>query len=1234
MSDPLLILNLALSQADRLMQAPDPNRIKVDDRSLAQMLSLAIDHGKLICFYDLSNAQDGDWTPFFNSDPAIAWAVRASLNPDAIEQHFSEINSRLRVDERPLLNPEAWQEMVALIKTLLGILRRKSFPDGPLNKILALVPGTDSLADAARHLRILLENTGLELRLQAKQQRFSGDVLRRLELQLGDFIGALLTAIDRNRQEAEIELYKELDCQGHAPQVAVYIAFVRLFQSAQERLNLFPGKLLDFYLQQILCQASIPSRTLRPDRLVLSFLLKPGESAALIPRSTPFAAGNDSTGIPITYSSEQELNVVVANLAAVQSMRVLALERSEGKNSAATKVPIGVLISSLKIPLPQQPLTGPRQPLFGADKPMKTALGHTQFAEIGFCVASELLHLEGGIRQVQLTLRISGSSLQKASTTLELADRSSLLESITAALQQALQFSYSTASGLEPIKQPINVSVFAAADHPAPAAVTETAAPADAEFALSFKLPASAPACQPWPAMNPKPLLLAHLKEEAMVCSSRDDSTKAQPPPALALLSLLRLSQLRLAISVDQLDRLSLHSSGGSLNPSLPFHLFGATPVRGAALRIEAAEIAAKPLDWLCLCISWYGLPISRDGFRGYYRGYVIDADGQRSEPGQLFNNEIFRVRLELERDQSADLSPSLLRSDFPLFQVGQPAAAAAAAGEQPALAPTTSLEIDLPPQNGSMSEGDAGIRPHKSTGVTGIKSLLLTLTDPPYAFGDVIYQANSLAVSMELTSRMQDNEVNQSAKDIMSASIDWPDRPWQARATEVQLAYRTCATLPLAPDADQEMLTLLHCTPLDQLQPGDWSKGDCRLLPKAIRPALVPQPIRAAKGAKARQLPESSLGVLLLDWSEPISQLSLLVGLASAASPQPLAAERSLRLDRWQEGDWLGVPPESFQDGTMGLSSSGILWLNLQPEQATSRLRVSVPLHSGPLPDLLCLEPNAVWASWQGPGGVAMLNQSRPAGTVQASPVALPAIAQIRQPLASIGGVAPASPELERVRMAERLGHKEVAIQSTDYAQLLLSAFPSLWQVAVLPARNAMGEPKPGCVTIIPIPGPDYPTITDKTTPACDPEFAKRILAELKPRISPFVELQVGTPIYCRRSVIAEVVMADATRLSIYSQQLQRDLVEFLSPWPMPDLGPRPQRYYEQTEVSQFIRDRPYVKSIDSLEILDIGDTANSSLQPADNCFIYYTSALQHQITGRGPSASLVASLDGVVGD
>jgi hypothetical protein len=214
---------------------------------------------------------------------------------------------------------------------------------------------------------------------------------------------------------------------------------------------------------------------------------------------------------------------------------------------------------------------------------------------------------------------------------------------------------------------------------------------------------------------------------------------------------------------------------------------------------------------------------------------------------------------------------------------------------------------------------------------------------------------------------------------------------------------------------------------------------------------------------------------------------------------------------------------------------------------------------------------------------------------------------------------------------MAERLGHKDVAIQPADYAQLLLSAFPSLWQVAVLPARNALGQPQPGCVTIIPIPGPDYPTLADNTSPSCDQDFAERILAELKPRISPFVELQIGTPVYCRTTVMAEVVMADASRIASSIQQLQQDLVRFLSPWPVPDLAPRPHRYYEQIAVSQFIRDRPYVKSIDSLQLSPAGDASDPTQQCGGNAFIYYTSALQHQITARPPSASLVASLDGI---
>ena len=54
LTPPALILNLALSQLDRAAHTPDPATVQVDDRSLPQLLSLAIDHGKLIRYFEPS----------------------------------------------------------------------------------------------------------------------------------------------------------------------------------------------------------------------------------------------------------------------------------------------------------------------------------------------------------------------------------------------------------------------------------------------------------------------------------------------------------------------------------------------------------------------------------------------------------------------------------------------------------------------------------------------------------------------------------------------------------------------------------------------------------------------------------------------------------------------------------------------------------------------------------------------------------------------------------------------------------------------------------------------------------------------------------------------------------------------------------------------------------------------------------------------------------------------------
>ena len=67
---------------------------------------------------------------------------------------------------------------------------------------------------------------------------------------------------------------------------------------------------------------------------------------------------------------------------------------------------------------------------------------------------------------------------------------------------------------------------------------------------------------------------------------------------------------------------------------------------------------------------------------------------------------------------------------------------------------------------------------------------------------------------------------------------------------------------------------------------------------------------------------------------------------------------------------------------------------------------------------------------------------------------------------------------------------------------------------------------------------------------------------------------------------------------------------------WPTPALGIRPAHYYTKQAVAEFIRHRPYVHSILSLE-LDPGPTDKEMAS-----WRYLTSAPKHDLSGETASA------------
>ena len=85
--------------------------------------------------------------------------------------------------------------------------------------------------------------------------------------------------------------------------------------------------------------------------------------------------------------------------------------------------------------------------------------------------------------------------------------------------------------------------------------------------------------------------------------------------------------------------------------------------------------------------------------------------------------------------------------------------------------------------------------------------------------------------------------------------------------------------------------------------------------------------------------------------------------------------------------------------------------------------------------------------------------------------------------------------------------------------------------------------------------------------------------------------------------------------------QQLQQDLLLFLSPWPYQDpLFERPDAYYDELSIGHFIRERPYIYAIESLQLSYSPERKKLTESP----FLYYTSALQHELVACLPQLAM----------
>ncbi|PWJ57475.1 hypothetical protein CLV98_107183 [Dyadobacter jejuensis] len=435
-------------QLSRFLAALDPAYAKIDDRNFNDLLLYAKNYASHIRFFTLPNdpcPQQPSWREFFRKDLTVLAASLAQFDLSQVQKDY--IETRNHFESGPDI-----ASFTALFNPILGICTQldswmhRSISGFALRSDIELAIDSTLRAQVMRIFVLdksaMLINSGQDLGLEfaphddaiwdldqanilINTELYSGtqlpEQLFQASLEVDSIFNACFGVMQGILEGTEEYLRYSLEkYPKHQPHMALFMAFLKLFQLAQEQLNGLTEKHLNYYYRDIL---HLAEKEAVSDQVNLIFELAKGEEAFALKEGTPLSAGKDALGIDQVYETNRE---IVVNKAQVKEIKNLYIQSysignpdqdQEGSSQSIPKHlfyerPIADSQDGYGEPFEQD--HGKWHP-FGADAVKRpTPCGTIQtlkganYARIGFAVATPQLRLGDGQRSIQL--RIAGLS--------------------------------------------------------------------------------------------------------------------------------------------------------------------------------------------------------------------------------------------------------------------------------------------------------------------------------------------------------------------------------------------------------------------------------------------------------------------------------------------------------------------------------------------------------------------------------------------------------------------------------------------------------------------------------------------------------------------------------------------------------------------------------------------------------------------------------------------------------
>ena len=615
------------------------------------------------------------------------------------------------------------------------------------------------------------------------------------------------------------------------------------------------------------------------------------------------------------------------------------------------------------------------------------------------------------------------------------------------------------------------------------------------------------------------------------------------------------IERITIRADVKNFKSVKLQNNIGALSTANPFQVFGPQPTIGSFLDIKNTNLFNCFTRDFSLNIEWLDLPQEKGGFATYYEGYPAPFSNNSYEVSISSMNR-GSLAPELEQQQKKKLF-STQADDY--------------------LENETSIdEIDLRkikflnrPALKAESDGDLPF----SDGLVRFE-----LSSPPETFGHRLFpQIFPEAV------------MNHAKKKKSKPPLPNPPLIPIIKSISVDYSLEYSETFHGDDVSDDTNVALFHNYPF----------GYKSIYPGNDKKSIFFMPGFEDEGNLLIGLKNAQAG----------TELCLFFQLENHSFHHTLHEPDVIKWTYLENNRWINFrKKELLSDSTHNFISSGIVKLKLPLEFSSENtilnpdllwIRASSGRGKGIAPRIIGISTNGTTAVRV--SGPTVKNESDlriSPGVIKGFTRTMKGVKQVWQLFNSFNGRPPESSDKYHVRISERLRHKQRPVQVRDIIQVALEKFP---QISIVKCFNTSDQNlmvTPGTnlqLILIPKELKNGGSVNEA------PQVSLAILYEVKKFLSgitsPFINLEVGNPVYEKVKIICKVLFSSKASITsgAYLRQLTNDLNEYIAPWLFKDkedvmIG---NRIYK-SDILMFIKTRPYVDYVSGFSVIHFFNSKN----------------------------------------